>query len=152
MRETCSLVCAATEMGSPRDVCESAWGSDADRRAKLLNHLAMEGALLRAYSQQKSRTPISSRPRYLAKAFRPACEIIPERASSGPMRVTRSAGRLRQLRLSAHCFENSTNKPKRTRLSCQIANNLSQTLHLIASPGIGLRVAFSSFSTQQPGQ
>jgi hypothetical protein len=78
--------------------------------------------------------------------------IMPERASSGPMRATPSAGRLRPLRLSAHCFENSTNKPKRTRLSCQIANNLSQTLHLIASPGIGLRVAFSSFSTQHPGQ
>ena len=31
--------------------CGSAWGPDADRRAKLLIHLAAEGALLGAYSQ-----------------------------------------------------------------------------------------------------
>jgi hypothetical protein len=31
--------------------CESAWGPDADRRAKLLIHLQLEGSLSDAYSQ-----------------------------------------------------------------------------------------------------
>jgi hypothetical protein len=36
-------------------ICESAWGPDADRHAKLLIHLAVEGSTLNAYLQPKSR-------------------------------------------------------------------------------------------------
>ena len=36
--------------------CESAWGPDADRRAKLLIYRAVEGSLLDAYSQMPPRS------------------------------------------------------------------------------------------------
>jgi hypothetical protein len=36
----------------PLVYCESAWGPDADRHAKLLIHLAVEGSTLNAYSQR----------------------------------------------------------------------------------------------------
>jgi len=38
-------------LGPRRHFCESAWGPEADRQAKPLIHLAMEGSLLEAYSQ-----------------------------------------------------------------------------------------------------
>jgi hypothetical protein len=40
---------------SPDSVCESARGSDADRRAKMLIHFAIEGSLFGAHSQSATR-------------------------------------------------------------------------------------------------
>jgi hypothetical protein len=39
---------------SPTCRCESAWGPEADRHAKLLIHLVMEGSLLDAYSHSSA--------------------------------------------------------------------------------------------------